>query len=302
VASFAVTVQWLWQWLGDRATRLTADPRRQRTVRHAIYLLLAVGLALLVLARFQMSWPRTNQRDRPADTALQPGQAILADDPAHGAAVLGLLDENLSLRYLTEIWGRRPDVTGVSSDQARALLDSASRPLYVTTAAAPLVGQEVSPQAHLSSAGADLIAVSQGPATQLPAVAQVIDLLAGDGLALAGYQILPADATPEAAQLHVRLFWQALRPIEHDWSVSVRPTLGGQLVRQPDGTIVQADLAAPVHGTYPTGRWQPGEVVADDYLLPVPARQPADGLQVVVYRPLPEGGFDNLAVLELPLN
>ena len=81
----------------------------------------------------------------------------------------------------------------------------------------------------------------------------------------------------------------------------MRPMLAGQPLSRPEGGIVLVDQVNPVHGAYPTTRWQSGEVVADDYLLPLPSGQAVDGLQVVVYRPLPEGGFENLAVLEIPL-
>ena len=130
--------------------------------------LLIVGLLALVAVRFDRSWPQANQRNRPDDTALAAGQAILADQPAPGAAVLATFLQAQSLSYLTEIWGNRPDVGAISSDEARRLLASGDRPLYVTVDAAPIIWQEVCPDAHLSSAGAMLIAVAAQPATSYP--------------------------------------------------------------------------------------------------------------------------------------
>ena len=167
VVTFGVTVGWLWQAI-ERTPR-----RRWQPVMLG---LLIVGLLALVAVRFDRSWPQANQRNRPDDTALAAGQAILADQPESDAAVLATFLQAQSLSYLTEIWGNRPDVGPVSSDEARGLLASGDRPLYVTVDAAPIVWQEVSPDARLSSAGATLIAVAAQPATELPAGVQRLDL------------------------------------------------------------------------------------------------------------------------------
>lgn len=290
VASFAVLVQALWQRIAGAAL-----PQGWRTT---LLVVLVAGLAALAAVRFDQSWPRTDLRDRGDDTALLPGQAILADDPQANAAVFGVLAESLSLRYLTDIWELRPDVAAVSSDAARALLADGSRPLYITNSAAPLVWQEVSPSARLTSAGAELIRVQAAPDRSLPAAAQALDLPAGGGLSLAGVE---TRERPEAQRpWQVRLYWRAAGPIAQDWSVSVRPTAGGQPMAATGGGIVQQDLAHPVHGAYPTSRWQPGEVVADDYFFTLPAGANPDGVQIVVYRPLSDGSFENLAVLNAP--
>ncbi len=290
VASFAVAVQALWQRAAARDR-----PAGQRT---ALPALLVIGLLALVAVRFERSWPHTNLRDRLDDTALLPGQSILADTPAPNAAVFGVLDETLSLRYLTDIWGQRPDIAAVSSEEARALLASGDRHLYVTNSAAPLVGLEIDPAAHLSSAGQMLIRIATTPARTLPAGAAPLNLPAGDGLSLLG---IDAPQPQPGQPWPVRLYWRADEAIARDWSVSLRPTLGGQPLAQAAGGIVQQDLVHPVHGVYPTSRWQPGEVVADDYFFTLPADPAPDGVQVVIYRRLPEGGFENLAVLDVPL-
>ena len=163
----------------------------------------------LVAIRFDRSWPQANQRNRPDDTALAAGQAILADQPETNAAVLATFLQAQSLSYLTEIWGNRPDVGPVSSDEARGLLASGERPLYVTVDAAPIIWQEVSPEAHLSSAGAALIAVAAKPATELPAGIQQLDLTAGDGLTLAGYEQISEPGAVDDKPWQVRLIWRA---------------------------------------------------------------------------------------------
>lgn len=289
VACFAVAVQALW-----RRIALTAWPASRRRLAWAT---LTALLLALVIVRFLHSWPHTNQRNRGDDTALLPGRAILADRPEAGAAIFGEGQEMLSLRYLGAIWGERPDVEAVGSQEAAALLASAARPLYVTRAAAPLLTAELGADLHLSSAGQTLIRLSRTPADALPADARRLDLPAGDGLTLLGIDA----PSPLAGQpWPVRLYWQAQGQPQGDWSISLRPTLAGQPLTQADGEIVQQDAAHPVHGAYPTSRWQTGEVVADDYLLPLPAGAAPDGVQVVLYRRLADGSFENLAVLQAP--
>ena len=236
VVTFGVTVGRLWQAI-ERTPR-----RRWRPVMLG---LLIVGLLALVAIRFDRSWPQANQRNRPDDTALAAGQAILADQPASGAAVLATFLQAQSLSYLTEIWGNRPDVGPVSSDEARELLASGERPLYVTVDAAPIVWQEVSPDAHLSSAGATLIAVAAQPTTELPAGVRQLDLPAGDGLTLAGYEQISEPAAVDDKPWQVRLIWRADGAIAHDWSISVRPTFAGKFLSRPEGGIVLVDQVNP---------------------------------------------------------
>lgn len=289
IACFAVAVQWLW--------RRIADSGWPAGRRRALLAVLAGGLLALVVARFTLSWPDANQRNRQDDTALLPGQRILADAPERNAALFGVTEEANSLRYLTDIWSQRPDVQAVSREQAQALLPSSARPLYATRAAAPLIGSEISATAYLSSAGQALIRLADAPMTTLPAGARRLELAAGDGLTLLGI----AAGQPAAGQpWPLRLFWRADQPISQDWSISVRPTRGGQPLPRADGGIVQQDETHPVYGAYPTSRWRTGEVVADDYLLPLPAGAAPDGVQVVIYRRLADGGFENLAALDVP--
>ncbi|MER2599760.1 MAG: DUF2723 domain-containing protein [Caldilineales bacterium] len=250
-------------------------------------------LLLLVLTRAAQSWPETNQRNQTEDHALDAGQAILASAPAADAAVVATDEEARSLLYLTVISGARPDVTSVNSVAARALLTEGSRPLYVTVSAAPLLHSEIGIPVHLGGAGDRLIAVRAEPVVALPADAQAVEQIAGDGLMLAGVQF------SSTIPWKVRLYWRADSPISHDWSISVRPTVQGQPLADGAGGIVLRDALHPVQGAYPMSAWTTGEVVADDYTIALPESAQPDGVQVVVYRALPEGGFENLAVLQV---
>ena len=280
---------WLWRRIGERG----ASGRGVRVACGAILL----GLVALVIYRGTVSYPRADSSRRADDTGLLPGRAILADDPPAGAAVLGTLGETLALNYLTEIWGLRPDVRSVTSEQAQKLLAEGA-PLAVTDTALPLVPAEVSPAAHYSALGPTLVALSASPARHLAqsgavALGELRPWLHdfGGELQLQAGRIGVDRATGETVAL---LIWQALAPPSQDWAVSVRLTQNGQ-------EIAQLDREHPVSGAYPTSRWTPGEVVADAYPFALPPGAAPDGIKILVYRKLADGSFVNLDVTQFSL-
>jgi hypothetical protein len=104
-----------------------------------------------------------------------------------------------------------------------------------------------------------------GPAYAPPRPVQVVGLDAitplarfGD-LELIGVE-LPREPLAVEQPAPVRLLWRAVAPIGDD----LRPAL--RLVHQ-DGWLAAEWSHAPAGGRYSTDRWQPGEVIADDYLL-----------------------------------
>ncbi|HSN78357.1 MAG TPA: hypothetical protein VL334_25080, partial [Anaerolineae bacterium] len=71
---------------------------------------------------------------------------------------------------------------------------------------------------------------------------------------------LPEEPLAVGQPVPVRLLWRAAAPLEED----LRPAL--RLVHQ-DGWLAAEWSHAPAGGRYSTDRWQPGEIIADDYLL-----------------------------------
>lgn len=262
----------------------------RRDGRSVLRALLLAGLALLTLYRAALSVGSANARNRADDTGLAPGWAILADDPPAGAAILGTLPEAAALDYLTIIWGQRPDLRSITSEQARTLLAQGAT-VAVTRAALPLVAQEVSADAHYSALGRALIHITATPGRARPPGLQAWGYDFGPTLRLTGGKVYRDAVSGELVAL---LVWEAsARPTE-DWAVSVRLTQAGQ-------EIAQVDHQHPVFGAYPTSRWSAGEVVADAYPLPTPPAAQADGLTVILYRRLADGSFANLGVARLPL-
>jgi hypothetical protein len=77
----------------------------------------------------------------------------------------------------------------------------------------------------------------------------------GDEVRFLGFD-LSSDSVRAGEPLSVTLFWQALRPIDIDYTVFVHLLDGSNLV------VGQKD-SMPGDDTYPTSAWQPGQVITD---------------------------------------
>ncbi|MBN1219124.1 MAG: phospholipid carrier-dependent glycosyltransferase [Anaerolineae bacterium] len=115
-----------------------------------------------------------------------------------------------------------------------------------------------------------------------------------DNINLIGY-----DLTPDARGL--TLYWKSVKPVDQDYSVFIH------LLDASGNLIAQAD-APPTGNAYPTSWWSPGEVIADQHLLPT--RPAATVLRLGLYH-LSTGqrlsvtgsilpGWDNSVEIELP--
>ena len=100
--------------------------------------------------------------------------------------------------------------------------------------------------------------VSQG----LPAGAIRLDARFGDRIHLVG-AVLGESAVQPGDILALTLYWEALQPVERDYTVFVH------LLGEHDRVIAQRD-ASPGLGARPTSQWVPGQEVADPYLLALP--------------------------------
>jgi len=101
-------------------------------------------------------------------------------------------------------------------------------------------------------------------------------------------------------QILLTVYWQADRPLDADYSTAVH-LVANDPPTGPADVLAQADHNHPVDGWYPTTRWQPGEIVRDSYLLPVPAGSSPAAIRIAMYRTDPEAGFVNTPWLSLPL-
>jgi len=257
-----------------------------------VRVLLILALALLVANRLGVNFPGADQRDKPQDTGLGPGWAILEDEPPSGAIIGGRYEEILALEYLKGVWGERQDVEIVGPEEFKEAFCEEGGHLFLTREGANLVLPYLVASPPLSSEGLALIGVRKEPNFIPPAISHPLKADYGGKLRLLGYDLLPS-----GKGTHLALYWQALSKMETDYSISVRPTRGGELIFVGGG-LLQEDRAHPVWGWYPTSGWLPGEVVRDDYLIP---DQPAyDGLMVLAYWRT-DGGFEDLGAATFPL-
>jgi hypothetical protein len=166
-------------------------------------------------------------------------------------------------------------------DEAAAM----GRPLYIARAYDGLADRW-----HPSSVG-PLIALNSEPAHRLPPQLQPLSVQLGDAVELAGFAYGEADFYPGTV-VPLTLYWHALRRPAADYSVSLR------LYDNAGSEVFKADVQNPVLGSYPTSKWSAGEVVADYHEIQLPGNLAPGPYQwgVLLYRSLPEGGWENLKV------
>lgn len=103
-----------------------------------------------------------------------------------------------------------------------------------------------------------------GPGADVPATSVPVSAEFGEQIALLGYEF--GGAGPDG-QYAVTLYWQARAEIAADYTVFVH-------VLDAQGTLVSQADSQPQAGTYPTGWWDPGEIVADVHTWTVPQGAP----------------------------
>jgi hypothetical protein len=94
-------------------------------------------------------------------------------------------------------------------------------------------------------------------------------------LCLVRADLAPRTAAEITTTLTVTLTWQAIGPLERDYTVFVH------LLSSEDEKLAQHD-GQPVDGTRPTRTWQPGELVQDAHTLTLPSGPPADTARLAV--------------------
>ncbi|MBM3135017.1 MAG: phospholipid carrier-dependent glycosyltransferase, partial [Chloroflexi bacterium] len=123
----------------------------------------------------------------------------------------------------------------------------------------------------------------------LPPVQHPLQINLEGRLTLRGYD-LAGEPLRSGDIAHLRLYWQAAARLDQAYKVSLR------LLDDAGQVWAQADQE-PLHGAYPTTRWQAGDLVADDFDLPLaPGTPPGEYRLVMVVYAVPTG--QALAVLD----
>ncbi len=103
----------------------------------------------------------------------------------------------------------------------------------------------------------------------------------GDAVLFLGYDI---EGEFKPGQIvHLTLFWQALQPMEEDYTVFTHLIDG-------EGNIWEQKDNPPVDGFYPTTQWEKGEIVRDQYNLVISPDAPPGEYQIEVGMYLAETG------------
>ncbi len=272
--------------VGAGVTLARVWQRHRGTLWRGAWVLL---LAALVVPKAIESFPRVDQRNRPEDTGLQPGERILAAQPPPGAAILGTMEEKLALDYLTLIAGRRADLVALTTAQAAAWL-AQGEVVFVTPAAALYAAAETGLPLRYTAWSSALLMTAAGRIPDRPERHMVTgEYELGDGLQLVGYRQGPG---AQPGQWDVELVLMATRAPSQDWALSLR-LLAGEI------ELAQHDHPAPALGFEPTSRLRPGERVADAFRFEIPMVVKPTGFRLILYRQLADGRFVNLIVLDI---
>ena len=148
---------------------------------------------------------------------------------------------------------------------------------------------------YLSSAGQGMIELSGQPLTSADQeiTGPAVDM--GGVITLLGHELTE---DPASGALHLALYWRAAGAQRADYSVFVHAS-DRDAIAVPDDIVAQSDSLHPVYGWYPTSRWQAGEIVRDDYVLPENATRPARLVEVGLYQQAANGSFTNLGSAQI---
>jgi len=94
----------------------------------------------------------------------------------------------------------------------------------------------------------------------------------GDDIRLVGYWLDTHDARA-GGSIHVTLYWEALRPVTTVYQVFNHLYDGSTMWGQKDST--------PGCGLWPTPLWNPGQMVRDDYIIPISPEAPSGEIPIL---------------------
>ncbi len=118
-------------------------------------------------------------------------------------------------------------------------------------------------------------------ATAKPQVSLAQPFGDGPNLTLLGYDLTDDANQPvqnsklSTQNLKLTLYWQVESPLPLDYTTFIH-------LRNEAGAIVAQKDQPPLEGIYPTSLWEPGEIIADEVILPVPLDLPAGLYRLVV--------------------
>lgn len=281
-------------WLGADQLLAKRSPRLASLVLAALAALMVLAPLLAAPERYQPlrashlgagvldPWRQTLKSGLMADRL---GQALA--DVAPDAVIIGDWEQATPLWYYQQIENLRPDVQIVYPVERLGEAAAWGRPIYLARTVANVAGRW-----HPSSLG-PLVALLEAPRFETPSDSLPIGMDFGGVVELAAAE--PAASAYQPGQVvPLAIYWRALQQFSADYSVSLR------LLDAEGAVIAQVDSQHPVLGMAPTSQWLPGQVLGDYYELQLPSDlAPGDyRWGAVLYRSLPDGGWENLQLAD----
>ena len=122
----------------------------------------------------------------------------------------------------------------------------------------------------------------------VPEMQNSLNMSLGDRVELLGYDVSGLDGP----SIGLTLYWRTLEQMEKDYTVFVH-------LLAPDGALAGQADAMPREGTYPTSLWAAGEVITDQYQIPVTAGATLPlSLKVGIYLPTTGEQLGEVTLLE----
>ena len=213
-------------------------------------------------------------------TEVQPGERITVTLrwQAHKQAQRAYTVDLLMLSLADRTWAQTTGTLTLTAEQTLSTTYTLPVPLGTPPGSYRLAvqvrdsenGQPLDPHSW-TVARFDVPATAHATAQQL-GIANPVQAELGGSARLLGYNL---EGAPSPGQtLQVTLFWEALRPMERDYTVFVQ-LLG------PEGRIRAQWDSQPADGLHPTSHWQPGEIICDRYDLTVAVDTPPGNYQIV---------------------
>jgi len=119
-----------------------------------------------------------------------------------------------------------------------------------------------------------LYVAAHEPLFEVPPIQHPMSVDLGSVVRFLGYD-LPQTDVPAGGTLHLLLYWQALASMDTSYTVFVH-------LLDSEGQIRGQQDNIPMSGSYPTSRWLPGEVLVDEYTIPIAADAPPGEYTVAV--------------------
>jgi hypothetical protein len=159
-----------------------------------------------------------------------------------------------------------------------AVVDAAGKPLAVQVGSEDGSAYQMDGSTWLRLGAFQWEGEQVRPVEETAAPSHPLEARFGERLALLGYDLNPTEPKP-GGQIDLRLHWQALEPIDRDWTLFVH------ILDETGERVTQADSPPNYLGALPTTLWQVGVPVLAVHTATLPDRPATYSIQMGWYDP-----------------